>query len=389
MISDDEYLERIVAGIHAVSSNDADVRWNEKINGRQFDVVVRFRLGTLSYLVVVEVKNRSRRASASDLEAFVTKARDQQANKAVFVTVAGFQEGALTVAKKHGVDLFTIEFDQEVAELSPTMSFVAMHNPHYVGDRVPRLSLSEPVLMQVVEHARLHYSDGQSFDVPDEASQMNYYTAKSTFEDGTSLGDLIQSAPFEPLAEGMSRKTSITLDPPSNISPPDEYFFPSGVLEKVDLTFFAEERRALTGNILIEPSTFASPVKYRNVLTGEETTYSRGDLPLNTEPLAVGGFYLQMHPVRFYHCDAVAEKLVTWSLIESFQSNQLIRSTYTQEKKYGVFYIPVSDRTIIGRLRSRLADYRELSAASPHASMKRRVTPLRKKARRPKALRGR
>src|SRR3546814_18495417 len=91
MIKEDEYLERVVAGIHAVSSGDAEVIWNESINGRQFDVVVRFQLGTLAYLVLVEVKNRSRRASAQDVEAFVTKARDQQASKAVFVTVAGFQ----------------------------------------------------------------------------------------------------------------------------------------------------------------------------------------------------------------------------------------------------------------------------------------------------------
>lgn len=35
MISEDEYLERVVAGIHAISSDDDDVHWNEKINGRQ------------------------------------------------------------------------------------------------------------------------------------------------------------------------------------------------------------------------------------------------------------------------------------------------------------------------------------------------------------------
>ncbi|MDM7930031.1 hypothetical protein [Blastomonas fulva] len=50
MISDDEYLERIVAGIHAVTTEAADVTWNETINGRQFDVVVRFVVGTLRYL---------------------------------------------------------------------------------------------------------------------------------------------------------------------------------------------------------------------------------------------------------------------------------------------------------------------------------------------------
>ena len=45
MIGEDEYLERIVAGIHAITTSDADVSWNEVINGRQFDVVARFALG--------------------------------------------------------------------------------------------------------------------------------------------------------------------------------------------------------------------------------------------------------------------------------------------------------------------------------------------------------
>ena len=32
MIGDDEYLERLVAGIQAVSTGGADVRWNEELN---------------------------------------------------------------------------------------------------------------------------------------------------------------------------------------------------------------------------------------------------------------------------------------------------------------------------------------------------------------------
>lgn len=48
MISADEYLERVVAGVQAATTKDAEVLWNDKINGRQFDVSVRFTSGTLS-----------------------------------------------------------------------------------------------------------------------------------------------------------------------------------------------------------------------------------------------------------------------------------------------------------------------------------------------------
>src|SRR3546814_17856800 len=108
MISDDEYLERIVAGIHVVTTEGAEVIWHEKINGRPFDVVVRFQVGTLRYLVLIEVKNRSRKVTAELIESFVTNVRDQKPSKTVVVSAAGFQSGAVLVVDRHGVDLFQV-----------------------------------------------------------------------------------------------------------------------------------------------------------------------------------------------------------------------------------------------------------------------------------------
>ncbi|MFD1787582.1 restriction endonuclease [Sphingomonas floccifaciens] len=384
MIKDDEYLERIVAGIHAVSSGDAEVRWNERINGRQFDVVVRFRLGSLDYLVLVEVKNRTRRASAQDVEAFVTKARDQQASKAVFVTVAGFQEGAVAVARRHGVDLFTVAFDEDTPTLSAATTFITHVNPDYEGDATPSLSLGEPVLVDAIEDAELEYADGARFTVPSEASQMNYYAAKTRLADGRSLGDIMQSAPRRAMAEGRSRQEIVDLSPGVAVEPPDEYHFPAGTLTRVRLTFVARMSRQLSGNIGIEPTSFTSPVVYTNVLSGEETTYTLDQLPLNTEPLVQGGFYLQLHPLRYYHCAKVEGGSVTWRLIESFQNLQLIRGTYTQQEKYGTFYVPVGDTTTVRRLEGRLADYLSLSGRGPPVAPK----PPAGGRKRPKALRG-
>ena len=370
MINEDEYLERLVAGIHAVSADAAQVRWNEKINGRQFDVVIRFRLGTLEYLVLVEVKNRSRRASASDIEAFIIKARDQQANKAVFVTVAGFQEGALTVARRHGIDLFTIAFDKDAVDLSSTTTRVVLHNLEYQGDHTPTLKVSDPLLTDVIEDALLTYTDLSSFNVPNEATQMNYYAEKTLLGDGRTLGDLMQTAPRGSVVEGNVRTEVISLPTPISITPPDEYFFPSGMLTSVKLDLVGRMSRIMSGNIMIEPTSFASPVTYTNVLTGETTQYSLDQLPLNTDCLVVGSFYVQMHPLRYFHCDAIQTGTVTWRMIESFQNGQFIRTRYTQDEKYGVYYIPVSDKITINRLKRRLADYIDLSVSQPRPQLK-------------------
>lgn len=359
MISEDEYLERVVAGIHAVSSNNADVKWNEKINRRQFDVVVRFALGTLNYLVLVEVKNRSRRASASDVEAFVTKARDQLANKSVFVTSAGFQEGAITVGKRHGVDLFQISLSDDIG-MSPAATLITRKNPHYRGDRTPRLDVSERTLTQVIEDARLHFVDGRSFDMPSESSQMSYYAYRTMLFDGRNLGELMQSVPFRTVADGESRKETVTLAPPANVTPPDDYYFPAGVLASIDITLVGRMALIISGNIGVEPTALSSPVAYKNVVTGIETQFAPGQLPLNTEPLLEGGFYMQLHPLRYFHCASIQGDDVTWDLIESFQLNEQIGGTFVQSAEYGSCYIPVANRKTSQRLERRLADYRSL-----------------------------
>ena len=62
---------------------------------------------------------------------------------------------------------------------------------------------------------------------------------------------------------------------------------------------------------------------------------------------------------------------VTWRLVESFQNRQLIRVSYTQQVKYGGFYVPVSDGATLKRLKGKLADYLKLSDGSTGPSKSR------------------
>jgi hypothetical protein len=367
MISDDEYLERIVAGIHAVTTDDAQVNWNETINGRQFDVVVRFAVGTMRFLVLVEVKNRTRKASVEDIEAFVTKARDQLANKAVFVTAAGFQSGAVTVAQRHGIDLFTVAFDEQGAELSSTSSLIVMHNIDAPEGAEPELKIGdlEPVL--AIEEVTLIYSNGKRHTLPSEQSQMRYYVEKSVFNDGTSLDRLIRSHNFRIPEAGKTASEHFKLKPPRWIKPPDDYYCPQGKVKALDCIVASREARLLSGNIQIDPSSFRQPVIYTNVLTGEATSFSLDQLPLGASRAQPGCFYFLLHPLRYYYCDAIEDDLIRWHMIESFQSGRIIHVTYTQDACYSNHYIPVTDKVILKRLERRLSDYlaRRVETAQP------------------------
>lgn len=362
MITDDEYLERIVAGIHAASGPWTNVSWNEKINGRQFDAVVRFTMGTLRYLVLVEVKNRTRPASAADIDAFVTKARDQNANKAVFVTAAGFQSGAIEVARRHGIDVFRVEFATDEIDLFTGETVVSLRNGRMSFDYdAPNasLELGEARLATQIESVTLVYTDGRRLSVPDEPSQMSYYLAKTRFKTGESLKDGIEAhIPMPALNETIG--FDVPLARPQLIEPPDKHFFPKGKITKMECEARGAMAIPVTGNTLVEPTSFRAPVIYTDCLTGEVTRYSLDQLPLGLQHAQPGSFYFLLHPLRYYYCEKIGDGLVHWAMIESFQSGSLIRSRYTQEIQYSHFYMPVSSKSILRRLKARLADLRAL-----------------------------
>ena len=359
MVSDDEYLERIVAGIHAATSTEANVTWNECINGRQFDVVVRFKLGTLSYLLLIEVKNRTRKTSASDMEAFALKARDQNANKSVFVTVAGYQSGAVDVAKRHGLDLFTVTFDKSALELPREASWLLIKKR--VDSTPPELIVGEPTLIYQIENITLGYVDGTWVSIPDEQSQMTYYTKRTRLSDGRSLHDLLQTVEIRDLALNESYTEQLALPSPIYLKPPDELCFPAGSIKCVRHSVTARLGRPIRGNTLIDPGAFASSVVYTDVLTGETMRFNLGSLPLGTKYISAGQFYFTSHPLMYYYCESIEGTIATLKLVESFQNGELIRATITQDIKYSRLYIPLTDRLILSRLRARLDRYNELS----------------------------
>src|SRR4051812_33612391 len=101
-------FERVVAAIHKFRDRGAEVAWDERMGRRQLDVTVRFQRGGYKYLLLVECKNYTKRISVEKVEALVTKSQRLHANKAIIVASSGFQQGAITEARHHGIDLYTL-----------------------------------------------------------------------------------------------------------------------------------------------------------------------------------------------------------------------------------------------------------------------------------------
>ncbi len=356
MITDDELLERVVAGIQATTSEKAEVRWNQHINGRQFDVVVRFNVGPHHYLALFEVKDRKRRAEASDIEAFVTKGRDQKANKLIFVTKAGFQQAALAVAERHGVDLFTLTFDEDAFVPPHPSGILALHKPG--TESVPRtLEISGKILTARFEKIALIYVGGKPFPAPSETSQLGYYMPRTRLDDGRSLEDIIDSIVITSLSEGEVIEREIKIDPPQRITPPDDYFFPPGTLTGVHCTITGRMCYTLSGNVKVDPGMFTWPVVYTNALTGDAQQFTLGQLPLNLDAVRSGEFYFNTNPLNYFYCARTEGGTVYWWLIESFQHGNLVTAEITQDLGWAHTYIPVSNKATLARLRKRLVDF--------------------------------
>lgn len=107
-------FEKIIAGIHILQAQGAEVTFNDSIIGkktgepRQVDVSVRFKQGFYEYLTVVECKDYATKVPVDKVEAFSKKMEDLGAWHGVMVSPHGFQKSGLTTASFDNIELFTL-----------------------------------------------------------------------------------------------------------------------------------------------------------------------------------------------------------------------------------------------------------------------------------------
>jgi hypothetical protein len=135
-----------------------------------------------------------------------------------------------------------------------------------------------------------------------------------------------------------------------------------GIVSAIDCTVTGRNGRPMLGNLLVDPNLVTLPILYKNAVTGETSRFSIGQLSLGVKCVSVGSFYFVYHPLMYYYCDAIQGDEVRWHLIESFQHGEIIRATFTQQVKDCTYFIAVSDREILNRLRGRLDEYLQLSS---------------------------
>jgi Restriction endonuclease len=326
-------FEKLVAAINKVKVKGAEVRWNEKINGRQFDVTIRFRLGDLyEHLVVIECRDEKGRIEAEAMDAFVTKSRDAGANKGIMVSAAGFQSGAIAVAEKHGVDLFTLTEIQELPQ------------EFWTGHLIPALQVSD---------LTFGIRGGGQWTLPTRPNEAQYFVNATRVWIGTKTLSLSQ------VLESYCR-TSIK---PSTEIQHAVFEFPIGTAvirpdtrETVVVSELAFNYQIIQARVAFDPGgadpqVFSTAYRLRNEKTGDATTTHA----LVLEP----GFDTQLAPDALYRdpatnfayiCEYLDGELAGMFLIEGYQHGEAIQGAFKMLIAHASKYVEITDPLEIERL---------------------------------------
>ncbi len=335
------HFERLVAALYYTETQGAIVKWNEKIGGRQFDVTVRFKYGIHRYLTVIECKDYSERIPVEKVEAFIIKARDAKADKAVIISSKGFQKGCVRVSEQHNITLLTLEENFEKEDLLPQISIaIDIYNVKiFFQKKCDPFNFSN-------DQAKLKYQINQG----------------KIFIRGMAIGlSTIFKDWKNRYGEKFSRnRKSHIIKFPINTSiqlPDEERLFNVDKLEfdfqLVDAIVFP------AGGLdahLHENKYLVYQFRDANGTTIREIRKSKVQHGFDTK-IKVGKFYSSPNLGFFYYCKEIDDDSVSWILIESYQHGQLIQVEFKQTIEAKSQYVEVTDQNDLDRLNERLKPF--------------------------------
>ena len=343
MSTDWKKFERLVAAIHYAETQGATIIWNDTINGRQFDVTLRFKVGLHDYLTVIECKDYKEKIPVEKIDAFVTKARDVNVSKAIFVSSKGYQSGCFTVAARHGIRLLTLDekVDVDVGKIA--------------AEIVPALNIF---------NVRFVLEDGNEYPLEDEDGRLAYLMGNITLS--------VSGRKTTPNAFLSSWSPNI-----SHLTPETEYeqvlVLPKGTSAAIPYEAEVEPEKIKFCYKLTKAFIPKAPTPDTHVLEGIGTFYeltdeagnvvrklAAGEVNLGFDTkLEAGKFYFTPRLHNYYYCEKIEDDLAHYILIESYQFGMLVQARLIQKTKYSVYYVEVTDKKRIERLNKMLTHFLE------------------------------
>jgi hypothetical protein len=343
-------FERVVAAIHVAENSGATVTWNDHINGRQFDVTIRFKFQFYDYLTLIECKDEQARVEVGDVDAFVTKSRDAGANKAIIVSSSGFQSGAKTVAEKHGIELFTLTEIQSMSEGMLTDNFVSVLVVEPFG-------FWKTGTKEIINFSKNSTQRAREL----ETITLTNYGGQSVLGLLKSFSQLL--APFDipgvpkfggsfPVATKKRQNITLTLMLGTKV------IFPGSPTEipvsHLLVSYWMQDSR------LVVPIPPSIQYQYKNERTEKTTTINSKELKLGFETeLKAGRFYQDPELNYLYYCESILDKGALLFLIYSYQNGQFVQGKNVVPLSEAKCFFEITDEKEIERLKPLVQQVRE------------------------------
>ncbi len=283
-----ESFEKIVAAIHIAETKGAMVTWNEIIKNRQFDVTIRFKVGFYEYLTLIECRDYNKPIQVEKVEAFVTKVRHQNANKAVMVSAYGFQSGAKEVALREGIELYSLRQINKLPDDVFTnifQSFVAIQPFAFRTDGKPAFVFSQdPIKLKYqLENIRFtNYGDRSIGDLIRPLTQLISPVPLPGVPDVEKIGMFKRATPAPIRSSFKMMENTMMIEPESG--------------EKIHVKEFLFTYWSVKAEILnldgIDPTvyaTFGTQYEYKNELNNEVTFIDPTNLSLGINTILEEG----------------------------------------------------------------------------------------------------
>lgn len=334
-------FEKLTAAVQAAERQGAVVKWNEFIDGRQFDVTIRASDPGENYLTVIECKDSDYHIPVKEVEAFITQSKDAGASRAVMVSASGFQKGARRVAEKHGIELLELTEVREIPE-----RFLE-------GPVVTTLNISNIRVRRQPDRREMSLSDH-----PEALDLLLAYTRIETQGENLSLRQALDrvSRQLQECARRDEQTRNIRFPEDSRILFPGNPHWIAFNLITVNFKWIPVRRVKTSPGV--DPIVFEQSYNIRDSLTGEIRTISGWDFD--------HGFATELTPGRFYRdpvlrvnyaCIDVKADDVTLVHLETEQHFFQIMMSMVGDKGIGKKLIPIEDAGEIVRLKALLESY--------------------------------
>jgi len=312
----------------------SQVKLNEIIEGREFDVSIRFKNGLHMFHTLIECKNYGSPVSVEKIDAFATKSRDAGASKALMFSKNGFQSGAKTVAKRHRIDLYSLKESVEIPKSVRS------------GNEQDVLNFTEIGLIL----------EDETVFLPDAHGRLEYCMKHSNLKDGdneTNLHDFVDSYwdhLEEPKLDQIKEKSFRV---PEGTTIAVKGFLETSLLKRVVVRYQLVE--GIGVNIPMDAHLMEKlHLQYFlvNEISGEEESIAAIDVHLGFDKeVFAGNFYANSNIGNNYFIESIENGIMKVYLVESYSRGHLFQAVMTAETKYQDQYVLITDSLEIERLK--------------------------------------